>query len=1039
MKSSTLLMSKKWFVFAFLFGITRMVFGKVNLTTQKMSISDFDRLMAAEGIYEEGKNYNVKINGFGTGLQPPTMEQWEKMRELPVMLQVKSVKTIPDSHDNSALPWFPPIGNQDGEGSCVAWATGYYTKTFQEAFEHGWDLSACTWDGGYYGYPSEGYQDKTFSPDFIYHQINRGVDNGLYYSDAMNLLENIGCCTWENMPYDPTDTTTWPEEAAWREAPLYRSATGYGRLWVDTDTGIEALKQVLADTNLAIIGIDANKYSALTMSDLWTTDSYVDVSSNHANTIVGYDNNYGPYTENDETRYGAFKVANSWGTDNWENEADGFYYISYECMKTVIQYVFLYENLIAYEPQILAVFNIDHDLRGECEIEFGIGGYASPLEIKKFNNELNKNGGNHPFPANDIVLDITEFVSSMSGSGDIFYMSVYDTATIELGILDKFEIEQYSSYESSGLTATYTSDDVPVNTEHYNPVLATIGTAPFPTHTIGFESARDGTGWEWAVVENDDNPPLEFVANPNASSPNASSTVAKFTARQTGANWALCLTQNDGEFTFNTSNSTVKMMVYKSVVSNVGFKVEGSTGTVTELKVPNTVTDAWEELTFDFSSVIGQSYNQLVIYPDWVEPYGDGTDRTQENIVYFDNIQVPDGELSYSISGNLLYAESGVPLVGDTLSLSGDAELIAVTGETGAYQFDLNTGNVTVTPEKHDELEGIDGLDLLRLKNSLLEVTTLTSAATAAADCNGSGDVNGLDLLRLKNYLLMIPVDPPIATWGFVPDHIDYQPLSSDMTDQNYEGFVYGDVDLSWGSGGSKGAQYTHSVRIDNYYLDDQERLHVPVYLSENARLAMLNWHIAYDRSAFEYENLISDFIDQSSVNNTDNIIHLMWVYNGQETEIEKGKSLCELVLKPKEGKSGGMIGFKGKNLAAHADESLMQTEYNDIYIDLNMTGLAEGLPVPSKTTLYSNYPNPFNPTTKIHYYLKDASRVSLAIYNLRGETVREYVYPQQKSGFYQVIWNGCDNSGTLVSTGIYFYRIQYENGTQVKRMLLMK
>ena len=91
-------------------------------------------------------------------------------------------------------------------------------------------------------------------------------------------------------------------------------------------------------------------------------------------------------------------------------------------------------------------------------------------------------------------------------------------------------------------------------------------------HTIGFESAEDGTGWDWTVVENADNPPLEFIANPDISEPNTSATVAKFTARQNGMNWALCFTNGDGEFTFDATNSTVKIMVHKPVISNVGFK-----------------------------------------------------------------------------------------------------------------------------------------------------------------------------------------------------------------------------------------------------------------------------------------------------------------------------------------------------------------------------------------------------------------------------------------------------------------------------------
>ena len=163
------------------------------------------------------------------------------------------------------------------------------------------------------------------------------------------------------------------------------------------------------------------------------------------------------------------------------------------------------------------------------------------------------------------------------------------------------------------------------------------------THTVDFEADGVGADWNWNVSENADNPPLEFVDNPDKTLPNTSDKVAKFTARQTGNNWALCFTNDDGEFTFDATNSMVKIMVHKPTISNVGFKVEGGTGAATELKVPNTVTNAWEELTFDFSALAGQTFGRLVIIPDFVEPYVTGQDRGQENIIYIDNIQVPDG------------------------------------------------------------------------------------------------------------------------------------------------------------------------------------------------------------------------------------------------------------------------------------------------------------------------------------------------------------------------------------------------------------
>jgi hypothetical protein len=158
---------------------------------------------------------------------------------------------------------------------------------------------------------------------------------------------------------------------------------------------------------------------------------------------------------------------------------------------------------------------------------------------------------------------------------------------------------------------------------------------------IDFETGGYGATWTWTVFENGGNPSLEIVTNPNTGGINSSATVAKFTALQAGQPWAGCESQHGsdiGTFSLDASNSTLKIMVYKTVISDVGLKfVIPTSGSLGEIKVANTVTNAWEELTFDFSSHIGLpeaiSIDQIVVFPDF-----NLGGRTQDNIIYFDNI-----------------------------------------------------------------------------------------------------------------------------------------------------------------------------------------------------------------------------------------------------------------------------------------------------------------------------------------------------------------------------------------------------------------
>lgn len=94
-------------------------------------------------------------------------------------------------------------------------------------------------------------------------------------------------------------------------------------------------------------------------------------------------------------------------------------------------------------------------------------------------------------------------------------------------------------------------------------------------------------------------------------------------------------------------------------------------------------------------------------------------------------------------------------------------------------------------------------------------------------------------------------------------------------------------------------------------------------------------------------------------------------------------------------------------------------------------------------TTNYSleqNYPNPFNPTTNIVYSLPKATSVSVVIYNSLGQEVTKLLNNQQQSaGKYNITWNGKDNSGRTLASGIYFYQLQTQDLTLTKKMMLIK
>lgn len=109
-------------------------------------------------------------------------------------------------------------------------------------------------------------------------------------------------------------------------------------------------------------------------------------------------------------------------------------------------------------------------------------------------------------------------------------------------------------------------------------------------------------------------------------------------------------------------------------------------------------------------------------------------------------------------------------------------------------------------------------------------------------------------------------------------------------------------------------------------------------------------------------------------------------------------------------------------------------------YAAAGITGVAdEPVSIAHEFRLSQNYPNPFNPTTEIEFSIPKFQHVTLAVYDILGKQVKTLVNEERHAGSHRVTWNGTDNSGAKISTGVYFYKLTSGNMTQVRKMLLLK
>ena len=342
-----------------------------------------------------------------------------------VPLRYKSGKSVTSSVDLSSE--MPPVGNQGSQGSCVAWAMGYYQKTHTEWKDAQW----------------VNVRVSQFSPAFIYNQINGGVDEGSYFSDAMKLIVDEGVANTTLSRYNQSNYTTWPTDSAYSYAIRYRGAQGY---WIDCsdDPGIDLIKARLNSGYTAVLGINIwgnfddigsydNTYCASQRTGLMT--------GGHAVDIVGYDDN-----RLTADGYGAFKLINSWGIDFG---ASGFFWMSYAAVKDpyLSQKVACYvTDRINYTPTLRARFRIVHTVRTTIGIRLGFGPPSSSRGTKDFFNWDMPTQANAWFPNNNIVVDLSDSISLFGPDSTVFLQCIDNASDGYDGTINFFSVERPESF-----------------------------------------------------------------------------------------------------------------------------------------------------------------------------------------------------------------------------------------------------------------------------------------------------------------------------------------------------------------------------------------------------------------------------------------------------------------------------------------------------------------------------------------------------------------------------------------------------------------
>lgn len=118
-------------------------------------------------------------------------------------------------------------------------------------------------------------------------------------------------------------------------------------------------------------------------------------------------------------------------------------------------------------------------------------------------------------------------------------------------------------------------------------------------------------------------------------------------------------------------------------------------------------------------------------------------------------------------------------------------------------------------------------------------------------------------------------------------------------------------------------------------------------------------------------------------------------------------------------------------------DTTIMWQFFNNRIIPTGVEGKIQVMP--REVQLYQNYPNPFNPSTSIRYALVKRSRVGLYVYNLLGQKITTLIDEMQDAGEHSMTWNGANDAGRPMASGVYFVRLAVEELSQIRKMVLLR
>lgn len=398
-----------------------------------------------------------------------------------------------------------------------------------------------------------------------------------------------------------------------------------------------------------------------------------------------------------------------------------------------------------------------------------------------------------------------------------------------------------------------------------------------------------------------------------------------------------------------------------------------------------------------------------------------------------------------AISGKVSHIFSKTPLSNVELTMTGDFTGVDTTDSMGEYRLLIGSyGNktITITPAKSKEhtLENvITSYDAALILRFIVGLEILSENQLLSADANRDGIIDALDAFYVARYAVGIYSDQAsqVGAWGFSPQARLYTQIPHYLEEEDFLGFLIGDVSLNWSLPEAPGKKGIERITILDTLqgLRPQEEVEIPVFFHGDGLIA-LDVKVQYPSQELSFLDVFSPLVSQGF----QSVVH----------EVPSGRLHVALYRAQPLAMAKKVLVFRFKiNSDVHSSipirwEKILVNEKTVLqdYQSLLMV-YSKDTQNSSKSVsgfLYGNYPNPFNPETRIRYELFNGDRISIFILNLQGRIVRTLLQQREvNSGVHEILWDGKDDQGIALPSGVYIMQLRTRESVFNRKMVKLQ